>query len=138
MLDPVFDWLERRRYRWPVANVILVTLMLTLIDSTDLMGFIGVLALGLLALAGAHGARRSMRGVHAGRHPFELLLLWFPGAFAFAMAAGGLWLATKTDLRLLGLVMFCGHAALLLFIAGDQEEGRTVLPGAAPGEPEAG
>lgn len=128
MLDAFFAWLEQRPHRWPVSNVIMVTLILALIDSPELMGFIGALSLALLALFGAYAARKSTRATRAKRHPFEILLLWFPGAFALALAAGGLWLATAMARPVIGLVLFCAHAALLVRIASDQEKGETVLP----------
>lgn len=137
MLYTFFDWLEGQPYRWPIANVILVTLILALVDSPELMSFIGALGLGLLALFGAHAARKAMRLDRSRRHPFELLLLWLPGAFAFALASGGLWLATTGHMPVLGLVIFAGHAALVTRIACDQEFGKTVLPEPAFTEMEA-
>lgn len=136
MLNTIFDWLERRPHRWPVANVVMVALILALIDSSDLLVFIGALALALLALFGASAAAAATNAAKR-THPFELLLLWSPGAIAFALAAGGLWLAAKENMPLLGLVIFAGHAALLVRIASDQEAGETVLPDAPTTKAEA-
>lgn len=65
-MEAFFDWLERRPHRWHVANVILITLVLALIDSPSLMAFVGALALAVLALFGAVAARRAMIGAMAG------------------------------------------------------------------------
>lgn len=126
-MEAFFDWLERRPHRWHIANVVMITCILALIDSPDLMGFIGALALAMLALFGAIAARRAMSRIKAPAHAFDLMLLWLPGAFAFGMAAAGLLLAVTGDMPWLGLPIFAIHAALLVRIASDQIEGCTVL-----------
>ena len=128
LMDDFFTWLERRIYRWHIANVILVTLILAFIDSPALSGFVGALALAVLAIFGALGARRSMAQVDRPFHAFDILLLWLPGAFAFALATLGLWLSVKGDLTWIGLGLCMLHASLLVRIASDQFDGRTVLP----------
>lgn len=126
-MEAFFDWLERRPHRWHVTNVAMITLVLALIDSPSLMAFVGALTLAVLALFGAVAARRAMARVKPPAHAFDLLLLWLPGAFAYALATGGLLLAVRGGMPWLGLSIFALHAALLVRVAADQMEGRTVL-----------
>lgn len=129
MLEAFFDWLERRQHRWHIANVIIITLILTIADSEGLSTFIGGMAIAVMAIFGAIAARKVAQDRQILLHPFAILLIWLPGAFALALAAGGLWVAVAGGYKALGLSVFALHGALLMRLASDQMEGRlpTVL-----------
>lgn len=134
MLEGFFDWLEQRQHRWHIANVVIVTIIIAIVDSERLSAFIGCTALAVLALFGAIAALHASRTLAQPRHPFEILLLWLPSLFALAMAAGGLLFAVHGGRQLIGLSVFALHGALLMRIASDQIEGRlpVVLTEPAP------
>lgn len=122
MLEHILVWLERRPHRWHTVHIILVTAILTLINQTAIMGFVGCLALSLLAMLWVAAVRQSLPGIPRPVHPFNVLLVCLPGAFAWLMASGSLWLAVYLNLHWLGLSLFCAHACLLVWIVSDHLE----------------
>jgi hypothetical protein len=134
MLDHILLWLERRQYRWHIVHIVLVSAILAMIDEPALMGFVGCLALAVLTLRAVVSIAAALRHIPRPFHPFDVLLVCLPVAFALALAAGGLWLAVQANMHLIGLPIFAAHAALLIRIAADNmdrlDASKSILKGA--------
>lgn len=126
MLDTILLWLAQRPHRWHTVHIILITAILAAVQAPALMAFIGCAALCVLALLGAASVRASLMHLPYPLHPFDLVLLCLPGAFAFLMAAGALWVAVSLGLVWLGLPLFALHGALFVWIAADRFDRRGV------------
>jgi membrane protein implicated in regulation of membrane protease activity len=125
MLDTILHWLAHRPHRWHTVHIILITAILAVVEDRALMALISLVVLAVLALLGAASVRVSLGHLPHSLHPFDVVFLCLPGAFAFFMAAGALWVAVSLDLAWLGLPLFALHGALFVWIAADRFDRRS-------------
>ncbi|SIR24217.1 hypothetical protein SAMN05880582_108126 [Rhizobium sp. RU20A] len=86
MLDTIVHWLAQRPHRWHTVHITLITAILAVVEDRALTALINCVVLAVLALLGAASVRVSLGHLPHPLHPFELLFLCLPGAFAFFIA----------------------------------------------------
>jgi len=124
-------WLGERPHRTTALNILMLTLLLAMLAQPGLFLLVGGLTVAILALSGLQGAFVKLRERRAGKHPYEMLYLWAPGATAILLSAFGLWLISDSEAGsatyLLGVILFGFEAALLVLLSADLRPGRIVV-----------
>ena len=123
MITAFFDWLGADLRRWQVANAVMATAILALLDTTRVA--FGIM---VLALAALWSLRCGWRAVKTGKglHPFTLVLAFGPQSFALCVAAGALWLVAQPGWQLAAILLFGGQLAALVHWNNDLTEGRAL------------
>lgn len=104
-----------------MANGVLFALLLWLMGSPTVFALLGATALAWVGWLGlCRAVARTVAGPRV-RHPYDLLVIWAPGAQALALGSLGLWLVRGAEaggvVYALGALLFGYEFALLVLAA---------------------
>ncbi|PZO86134.1 MAG: hypothetical protein DI626_06840 [Micavibrio aeruginosavorus] len=121
--DKFAGWLEQRPHRFTIINVTMLAFLLYMMDSNVMFALIGGLTLivaGLYCVAeAAMLTYKNWKDIH----PFQIALIWAPGAIALILSASGLYLAAQYDagsaFYIVGCIMFGFEVAMLAILGAE-------------------
>lgn len=118
-----FEWLEEKPHRFTILNVAMLTGLLSAMGSAPLFLAIGGLSLAVSGIACIRYAFLLTFKNWKQAHPYQIALVWAPGAIALLLTACGLYLVTHYDagslFYLTGCTLFGFELAMLTILAAE-------------------